>query len=111
MNSSAYVEHHDYNSAIYLSEKTMEALQLLRGDVALVTGNKDKRTVLVVLPGYELEDGYAYINHTVCNNVGTKHGDVINVYPCDDIPYVSFKFLFFLLQALSKLTLPFYYLG
>jgi len=79
----------DDNSVIALSEKTMETLQLFRGDTVLVKGKKRKDTVLIVLADDELDDGSARINRVIRHNLRVKHGDIITVHPCPDIKYVS----------------------
>jgi len=78
----------DDNSVIALSAKTMENLQLFRGDTVLVKGKKRKDTVLIVLVDEELDDGSARLNRVVRHNLRVKHGDVITVHPCPDIKYV-----------------------
>lgn len=78
----------DDNSIIALSENTMEALQLFRGDTVLVRGKKRKDTVLIVLADEELDDGSARINRVVRHNLRVKHGDMITIHPCPDIKYV-----------------------
>lgn len=78
----------DDNSIIALSEATMDALQLFRGDTVLVRGKKRKDTVLIVLADEELDDGSARINRVVRHNLRVKHGDMITILPCPDIKYV-----------------------
>jgi len=80
----------DDNSIIALSDKTMEALQLFRGDTVLVRGKKRKDTVLIVLSDDELDEGSARINRVVRHNLRVKHGDIITIHPCPDIKYVCF---------------------
>ncbi|GKT53782.1 AAA family ATPase [Colletotrichum tofieldiae] len=79
----------DDNSIIALSENTMEALQLFRGDTVLVRGKKRKDTVLIVLADDELDDGSARINRVVRHNLRVKHGDMITIHPCPDIKYAK----------------------
>lgn len=79
----------DDNSIIALSNNTMEALQLFRGDTVLVRGKKRKDTVLIVLADDELDDGSARLNRVVRHNLRVKHGDVVTIHPCPDIKYVS----------------------
>lgn len=81
----------DDNSIIALSNNTMEALQLFRGDTVLVRGKKRKDTVLIVLADDDLDDGSARINRVVRHNLRVKHGDIITIHPCPDIKYVSSK--------------------
>jgi formylmethanofuran dehydrogenase subunit D len=81
----------DDNSIIALSNNTMEALQLFRGDTVLVRGKKRKDTVLIVLADDDLDDGSARINRVVRHNLRVKHGDIITIHPCPDIKYVSIK--------------------
>lgn len=79
----------DDNSIIALSEKTMETLEIFRGDTVLVKGKKRKDTVLIVLADEDLDEGSARINRVVRHNLRVKHGDVITIHPCPDIKYVS----------------------
>lgn len=83
----------DDNSIIALSNNTMEALQLFRGDTVLVKGKKRRDTVLIVLADDDLDDGSARINRVVRHNLRVKHGDIITVHPCPDIKYVSATWL------------------
>lgn len=77
------------NSVIQLSEKTMETLQLFRGDTVLVKGKKRRDTVLIVLVDDDLDEGSARMNRVVRHNLRVKLSDVITVHPCPDIKYVS----------------------
>lgn len=52
----------DDNSVITLSNATMEALQLFRGDTVLVKGKKRRDTVLIVLADDDVEDNKARVN-------------------------------------------------
>ena len=79
----------DDNSIIALSNNTMDALQLFRGDTVLVRGKKRKDTVLIVLADDDLDDGSARLNRVVRHNLRVKHGDIITIHPCPDIKYVS----------------------
>jgi len=72
-----------------LSSKTMDELQLFRGDTVLVRGKKRKDTVLVVLSDDDLDEGSARLNRVVRHNLRVKHGDVVTVHACPDIKYVS----------------------
>jgi hypothetical protein len=81
----------DDNSIIALSNNTMEALQLFRGDTVLVRGKKRKDTVLIVLADDDLDDGSARLNRVVRHNLRVKHGDIITIHPCPDIKYVSLE--------------------
>ncbi|KKK18157.1 cell division cycle protein, partial [Aspergillus ochraceoroseus] len=77
----------DDNSIISLSNNTMDALQLFRGDTVLVRGKKRKETALIVLADDDLDDGSARINRVVRHNLRVKHGDMITVHACPDIKY------------------------
>lgn len=90
----------DDNSIIALSNNTMEALQLFRGDTVLVRGKKRKDTVLIVLADDDLDDGSARLNRVVRHNLRVKHGDTITIHPCPDIKYVSTRDLLVYLRAL-----------
>ena len=81
---------YDENSVIAISKNTMQSLQFLRGDAVVITENNGRDTVLIVVSNDELEDGYAYINHVVRDNLRVRQGDVITIYPCLDIRYVRF---------------------
>lgn len=82
----------DDNSIIALSNNTMDALQLFRGDTVLVRGKKRKDTVLIVLADDDLDDGSARLNRVVRHNLRVKHGDIITIHACPDIKYVSTRF-------------------
>lgn len=79
----------DDNSIIALSNNTMDALQLFRGDTVLIRGKKRKDTVLVVLGDEELDDGSCRLNRVVRHNLRVKHGDIVTIHACPDIKYVS----------------------
>jgi transitional endoplasmic reticulum ATPase len=79
----------DDNSVISLSNNTMEALGLFRGDTVMVKGKKRKDTVLIVMIDDELDDGSARINRVARHNLRVKHGDIITVHPCPDIKYAK----------------------
>lgn len=81
---------YDENSFITLSEKTMKTLQLSLGNTVLIKEKNGRDTVLAVLPNEELEDGYAYINRVVRDNLGVRQGDVITIHPRLDIRHVIF---------------------
>ena len=67
----------------------MEALELFRGDTALVKGKKRKDTALIVLADDDLDDGSARLNRVVRHNLRVKLGDIITVHNFPDIKYVS----------------------
>ncbi|CAO3685627.1 unnamed protein product [Umbelopsis ramanniana] len=77
----------DDNSVMTLSTATMEALQLFKGDVALIKGKKRRDTVLIVLADDDLEDNKVRINKVVRNNLRIRLGDVVSIHPCPDIKY------------------------
>ncbi|CAN8096806.1 unnamed protein product [Discula destructiva] len=79
----------DDNSIIALSNNTMDALQLFRGDTVLIRGKKRKDTVLVVLGDDELDDGSCRLNRVVRHNLRVKHGDIVTIHPCPDIKYAK----------------------
>ncbi|KAI9316213.1 transitional endoplasmic reticulum ATPase [Dichotomocladium elegans] len=77
----------DDNSVITLSNATMEALQLFRGDTVLVKGKKRRDTVLIVLADDDVEDNKARVNKVVRNNLRIRLGDIVSIHPCPDIKY------------------------
>ncbi|GAB5585965.1 AAA ATPase cdc48 [Umbelopsis nana] len=77
----------DDNSVMTLSTATMEALQLFKGDVALIKGKKRRDTVLIVLADDDLEDNKVRINKVVRNNLRIRLGDVVSIHPCPDIKF------------------------
>ena len=70
---------------------TREALGLSRGDVVLVKGKKQRDTILIALDNDDLGYGEARMNRVVRHNLRVEHGDIVTVYPCPDIKYVSRK--------------------
>ncbi|CAI7617193.1 unnamed protein product [Penicillium crustosum] len=88
MNSVANAVY-DENSAVTVSEKTMETLQLSRGDTVLIKEKNGRDTVLVVLSRNNLEDGYAYINRVVRDNLRVREGDVITMRSYLNIQYAK----------------------
>ncbi|KAI7875211.1 transitional endoplasmic reticulum ATPase [Lichtheimia hyalospora FSU 10163] len=77
----------DDNSVITLSNATMEALQLFRGDTVLVKGKKRRDTVLIVLADDDVEDNKARVNKVVRNNLRIRLGDIVSIHACPDIKY------------------------
>ena len=85
----------DDNSVIYMSAKTMETLELFRGDTVLVKGKKRKDTVLIALTDDNCEDGKVKVNKgikglikiVVRHNLRVRLGDIVGVYSCPDIKY------------------------
>lgn len=80
---------HDDNSIIFLSKKAAERLCVFRGDTVLVRGRLRRDTVLIVLTGDDVDDTYAAINRVARRNLRVFLGDLISIYPCSDINYVS----------------------
>ncbi|KAI9343633.1 P-loop containing nucleoside triphosphate hydrolase protein [Obelidium mucronatum] len=77
----------DDNSVCCLSNATMEALGLFRGDTVLLKGKKRRDTVLIVLADDEVEGTKIRLNRVVRNNLRVRLGDVVSVHACSDIKY------------------------
>eukprot|EP00884_Botryococcus_braunii_P011469 jgi/Botrbrau1/20322/Bobra.0006s0005.1 len=77
----------DDNSVVALSVKTMETLQLFRGDTVLLKGKKRKDTVCIVLSDETVEDSKIRINKVVRRNLRVRLGDVVSVHQCADVKY------------------------
>jgi len=68
------------NSVVALSLKTMEALQLFRGDTVLLKGKKRKDTVCIVLADDTCDESRIRINKVVRRNLRVRLGDVVSVH-------------------------------
>ncbi|CAL5227564.1 g10557 [Coccomyxa viridis] len=77
----------DDNSIVALNLKTMEALQLFRGDTVLLKGKKRKDTVCIVLMDDTVEEAKIRMNKTVRNNLRVRLGDIVSVHQCADVKY------------------------
>lgn len=77
----------DDNSVVALSNATMEALQLFRGDTVLLKGKKRKDTVCIVLVDDTVEEARIRINKVVRKNLRVRLGDVVSVHQCTDVKY------------------------
>ncbi|CAK0753364.1 AAA ATPase, CDC48 sub [Coccomyxa viridis] len=77
----------DDNSIVALNLKTMEALQLFRGDTVLLKGKKRKDTVCIVLVDDTVEEAKIRMNKTVRNNLRVRLGDIVSVHQCADVKY------------------------
>jgi len=77
----------DDNSVIALNLKTMEELQLFRGDTVLIKGKKRKETVCIVLSDDTCEEPKIRMNKVVRNNLRVRLGDIVSVHQCTDVKY------------------------
>ncbi|KAK9818285.1 hypothetical protein WJX72_010100 [[Myrmecia] bisecta] len=77
----------DDNSVVALNLKTMETLQLFRGDTVLLKGKKRKDTVCIVLADDTVEEAKIRINKVVRKNLRVRLGDVVSVHQCTDVKY------------------------
>lgn len=77
----------DDNSVVALHPKTMEKLQLFRGDTVLLKGKKRKDTVCIVLSDDTVEEAKIRINKVVRKNLRVKLGDIVSVHQCTDVKY------------------------
>lgn len=77
----------DDNSVVALHPKTMEKLQLFRGDTVLLKGKKRKDTVCIVLSDETVEEAKIRINKVVRKNLRVKLGDIVSVHQCTDVKY------------------------
>eukprot|EP00242_Pyramimonas_sp_CCMP2087_P002073 CAMPEP_0198232326 /NCGR_PEP_ID=MMETSP1445-20131203/115671_1 /TAXON_ID=36898 /ORGANISM="Pyramimonas sp., Strain CCMP2087" /LENGTH=814 /DNA_ID=CAMNT_0043912991 /DNA_START=158 /DNA_END=2602 /DNA_ORIENTATION=+ len=77
----------DDNSVIALNLKTMEELQLFRGDTVLIKGKKRKDTVCIVLGDDTCEESKIRMNKVVRANLRVRLGDIVSVHQCTDVKY------------------------
>lgn len=77
----------DDNSVVALNVKTMEKLQLFRGDTVLLKGKKRRDSVCIVLADDTAEESKIRINKVVRKNLRVRLGDVVSVHQCTDIKY------------------------
>lgn len=77
----------DDNSVVALHPKTMDALQLFRGDTVLLKGKKRKDTVCIVLTDDTVDEAKVRMNKVVRKNLRVRLGDVISVHQCTDVKY------------------------
>jgi len=77
----------DDNSVVALNDKTMEKLQLFRGDTVLLKGKKRHDTVCIVLADDTCEEAKIRINKVVRKNLRVRLGDVVSIHQCTDIKY------------------------
>merc|ERR1719410_472871 len=77
----------DENSVISLHPKTMEELELFRGDTVLLKGKKRRDTVCIVLADESCEEPKIRMNKVVRKNLRVRLGDVVSVHQCTDVKY------------------------
>jgi len=77
----------DENSVVSLHPKTMEELELFRGDTVLLKGKKRRDTVCIVLADESCEEPKVRMNKVVRSNLRVRLGDVISVHQCADVKY------------------------
>ena len=77
----------DENSVISLNPKTMEELELFRGDTVLLKGKKRRDTVCIVLADESCEEPKIRMNKVVRKNLRVRLGDVVLVHQCTDVKY------------------------
>jgi len=77
----------DDNSVVALNPKTMEKLQLFRGDTVLLKGKKRKDTVCIVLTDETVDENKIRMNKVVRKNLRVRLGDVVSVHQCTDVKY------------------------
>lgn len=77
----------DDNSVVALHPKTMDALQLFRGDTVLLKGKKRKDTVCIVLTDDTVDESKIRMNKVVRKNLRARLADVISVHQCTDVKY------------------------
>eukprot|EP00210_Caulerpa_lentillifera_P008187 g7817.t1 len=75
------------NSVVALNAKTMEQLQLFRGDTVLLKGKKRRDTVCIVLMDETCEEVKIRINKVVRKNLRVRLGDIVSIHQCTDIKY------------------------
>lgn len=77
----------DDNSVVALHPKTMEKLQLFRGDTVLLKGKKRRDTVCIVLSDDTVDENKIRMNKVVRKNLRVRLGDVVSVHQCTDVKY------------------------
>jgi len=77
----------DENSVVSLHPKTMEELELFRGDTVLLKGKKRRDTVCIVLADESCEEPKVRMNKVVRSNLRVRLGDVISIHQCADVKY------------------------
>eukprot|EP00879_Flechtneria_rotunda_P016921 GHRR01017714.1.p1 GENE.GHRR01017714.1~~GHRR01017714.1.p1 ORF type:complete len:150 (+),score=42.95 GHRR01017714.1:166-615(+) len=86
----------DDNSVVALNPKTMEKLQLFRGDTVLLKGKKRKDTVCIVLSDDTVDESKIRINKVVRKNLRVRLGDIVSVHQVGKI--TSMKLLLLIPQ-------------
>ncbi|MEW5303782.1 MAG: hypothetical protein WDW36_006440 [Sanguina aurantia] len=77
----------DDNSVVALHPKTMEKLQLFRGDTVLLKGKKRRDTVCIVLSDDTVDENKIRMNKVVRKNLRVRLADVVSVHQCTDVKY------------------------
>jgi len=77
----------DDNSVVSLNPRTMETLQLFRGDTLLLKGKKRKDTVCIVLADETCDESKIRMNKIVRSNLRVRLGDIVTVHSCSDVKY------------------------
>lgn len=77
----------DDNSVVALHPKTMEKLQLFRGDTVLLKGKKRKDTVCIVLTDDTADESRIRMNKVIRKNLRVRLGDVVSIHQCTDVKY------------------------
>lgn len=77
----------DDNSVVALHPKTMDRLQLFRGDTVLLKGKKRRDTVCIVLSDDTVDESKIRINKVVRKNLRVRLADIVSVHQCTDVKY------------------------
>ncbi|EFJ53296.1 hypothetical protein VOLCADRAFT_78972 [Volvox carteri f. nagariensis] len=77
----------DDNSVVALHPKTMEKLQLFRGDTVLLKGKKRKDTVCIVLSDDTVDENKIRMNKVVRKNLRVRLADIVSIHQCTDVKY------------------------
>ncbi|GAX80982.1 hypothetical protein CEUSTIGMA_g8417.t1 [Chlamydomonas eustigma] len=77
----------DDNSVVALHPKTMDTLQLFRGDTVLLKGKKRKDTVCIVLTDDTVDESKIRMNKVIRKNLRVRLGDIVSVHQCTDVKY------------------------
>mmetsp|Transcript_46661 Transcript_46661/g.73046 ORF Transcript_46661/g.73046 Transcript_46661/m.73046 type:complete len:771 (+) Transcript_46661:104-2416(+) len=77
----------DDNSAVYMNPKSIEEMNLFRGDTVLLKGKKRKDTVCILMSDDHCEKEKVRINKVVRNNISLKIGDFLIVLPFSDLKF------------------------
>lgn len=77
------------NSVIELSTRTMKEMELLHGDVTLVTGHYGKKTLVVCFAKDVFEDNSVNMSSVVRRNLGVCVGSSVHIWSLSKLRYLK----------------------